>query len=308
MERFKNILFVSCGGKGDMAALARANRLAHGNQARITLVRVVEGLPLAASYFLSSKRATEIQEASEILARNELERLKRHFDGSLQVTTKVLVGKPFVELIRAVNAASHDLIIKPKQAIGEGPALASHDLHLLRKCPCPIWIIKPTQRKPFGKILIAVDPDPSDPERFRLHADLVKLGTSLARNENGKVEVVHAWRLYGETMLRGPRFKLSEAEIKEMEAHEKATRQQWLDTLVAPYFDGNLKVTLVKGQPEVVLNEVIEKKKPDIVVMGTVARTGLPGLLIGNTAEQVLSRINCSILTLKPQGFKSPVL
>jgi nucleotide-binding universal stress UspA family protein len=199
------------------------------------------------------------------------------------------------------------LIIKPKEAIGEGPTLGSDDLHLLRKCPCPIWIINPTQRKPFGKILIAVDPDPSDPERLGLHADLVKLGTSLARNEHGKVEVVHAWRVYGETMLRGPRFKLSDAEINALADNEKATRQQWLDALVAPYADSNIKVTLVKGQPEVVLTEIIERKKPDIVVIGTVARSGLPGLLIGNTAEYVLSRINSSILTVKPRGFKSPV-
>jgi nucleotide-binding universal stress UspA family protein len=307
MERFKNILFVSCGGKNDMAALARANRLALSNQARITLVRVVEGLPLAASYFLSSKRITELQKASATLAGNELKRLQRHFDGSLQVTTQVLTGKPFIELIRAVNAASHDLIIKPKQTTGEDPTLGSDDLHLLRKCPCPIWIINPTQRKPFGKILIAVDPDPSDPERLRLHADLVKLGTSLARNEHGKVEVVHAWRVYGETMLRGPRFKLSDVEINALTDNEKATRQQWLDALVAPYADSNIKVTLVKGQPEVVLTEIIEKKKPDVVVIGTVARSGLPALLIGNTAEYVLSRINSSILTVKPRGFKSPV-
>ncbi|MBE0500573.1 MAG: universal stress protein [Desulfuromonadales bacterium] len=51
----------------------------------------------------------------------------------------------------------------------------------------------------------------------------------------------------------------------------------------------------------------MEKRKPDIVVMGTVARTGLPGLLIGNTAEFVLARISCSILAIKPQGFNTPV-
>jgi nucleotide-binding universal stress UspA family protein len=219
-----------------------------------------------------------------------------------------LVGKPFIELIRAVNAASHDLLIKPKQPTDKGSALDSADMHLLRKCPCPIWIIKPTQRKPFGKILIAVDPDPSNPERLNLHADLVKLGTSLAKHENGKVEVVHAWSLYGEATLRGPRFKMADIEINAMADNEKATRQKWLDALVAPYLNGSVKVTLIKGRPEAALTEIIVKKKPDIVVMGTVARTGLPGLLIGNTAEHVLGRINCSTLTVKPRGFKTPVV
>jgi universal stress protein E len=308
MERFKNILLVSVGARGDMAALVRANRLALSNQAKITFVRVIEGLPPAASYFLSSKQASEILEALQSVARNEIERLKKNFDSSLRVTTRVLVGKPFVELIRAVTSASHDLIIKPKEVTGEAPTLQSVDLHLLRKCPCPIWIVNSGQRKPYGKILIAVDPEPSDPERLALHADLMNIGTSLARKENGKVEVVHVWRMYGESILRSPRFRLSGVEISDIENKEEVIRQQWMDDLVAPHADGNLSMTLVKGQPESALIEIIEKKKPDIVVMGTVARTGLPGLLIGNTAENVLSRIKCSVLALKPRGFKSPVV
>ncbi len=308
MIRFKNLLVVSVGTKGDLAAIARANRLALANQAKITFVRVIEGLPLSASYFLSSKRAGEVQEASEALARKDMERLRKHFDGSLRVTTKVLVGKSFVELIRAVHSASHDLLIKPREVTGESPTLTSVDLHLLRKCPCPTWIVNSGQRKPYGKVLIAVDPDPSDPEKLQLHADLVKIGTSLARKENGKVEVVHVWRLYGESILRGPRFRMSDAEISNMEQKEKAIRQQWLEQLVAPHADDSLKLTLVKGQAEIALSEIIEKKKPDIVVMGTVARTGLPGLLIGNTAENVLSRLKCSVLAVKPRGFTSPVV
>ena len=41
--------------------------------------------------------------------------------------------------------------------------------------------------------------------------------------------------------------------------------------------------------------------------MGTVARTGIPGLLIGNTAESVLSQVGCSVIAVKPDGFVSPV-
>jgi nucleotide-binding universal stress UspA family protein len=45
----------------------------------------------------------------------------------------------------------------------------------------------------------------------------------------------------------------------------------------------------------------------ELLVMGTVCRTGVAGFLIGNTAEGVLDQINCSVLTLKPEGFKTPV-
>ncbi|UUI62888.1 universal stress protein [Aeromonas salmonicida] len=45
----------------------------------------------------------------------------------------------------------------------------------------------------------------------------------------------------------------------------------------------------------------------DLVVMGTVARTGIAGVIIGNTAESVLSQLNCSVFAIKPKGFVSPL-
>ena len=41
--------------------------------------------------------------------------------------------------------------------------------------------------------------------------------------------------------------------------------------------------------------------------MGTVGRTGIQGVLIGNTAETILSNVHCPVLTTKPEGFVSPV-
>jgi len=41
--------------------------------------------------------------------------------------------------------------------------------------------------------------------------------------------------------------------------------------------------------------------------MGTVGRTGIPGLIMGNTAESILNNIGCSVLAVKPPGFVSPV-
>ena len=40
---------------------------------------------------------------------------------------------------------------------------------------------------------------------------------------------------------------------------------------------------------------------------GTVARTGIPGMITGNAAEPLLPQIPCSVLPVKPAGFKSPV-
>lgn len=44
-----------------------------------------------------------------------------------------------------------------------------------------------------------------------------------------------------------------------------------------------------------------------MLVMGTVARTGVAGFFMGNTAENISQRISCSLFALKPKGFISPV-
>lgn len=92
------------------------------------------------------------------------------------------------------------------------------------------------------------------------------------------------------------------------EGQEEATAQA-LGTLLKP-FDidpSSPHVNLIKGAPGYVIPELVGKAQIELLVMGTVCRSGIPGVMIGNTAEQVLSDVDCSVLTLKPDGFKSPV-
>ena len=66
-------------------------------------------------------------------------------------------------------------------------------------------------------------------------------------------------------------------------------------------------VHLLKGDADLVISQLAHKKRMELLIMGTVARTGIPGFLIGNTAEEVLRKVNCSVLTVKPKGFVTPV-
>ena len=45
----------------------------------------------------------------------------------------------------------------------------------------------------------------------------------------------------------------------------------------------------------------------DLLVMATIARSGLAGFLMGNTAERLLPQVTCSVLAVKPDDFKCPV-
>jgi nucleotide-binding universal stress UspA family protein len=62
-----------------------------------------------------------------------------------------------------------------------------------------------------------------------------------------------------------------------------------------------------EGRTEDVIKKVIRDLGVDVVVMGSVARSGIPGFLIGNKAEKILTTINCTVLTVKPDGFDSPI-
>ena len=69
----------------------------------------------------------------------------------------------------------------------------------------------------------------------------------------------------------------------------------------------NYEVTHVRGSPDEVIPQFITENDIDILVMGTVGRSGIPGFVIGNTAENVLQNLNCSLIAIKPNGFMTPI-
>ena len=89
----------------------------------------------------------------------------------------------------------------------------------------------------------------------------------------------------------------------------RATHESWLNGLLARHPLSGIRhnVHLLRGEPAEVIIELAAKRNIDLIIMGTVARTGIPGLFIGNTAESVLRQVDCSVLTVKPMGFVTPV-
>ena len=64
---------------------------------------------------------------------------------------------------------------------------------------------------------------------------------------------------------------------------------------------------LVHGEARERIPELARELRADLLVMGTVCRTGVPGFFIGNKAENVLPHVDCSVLAVKPKGFVTPV-
>jgi len=236
----------------------------------------------------------------------------------VSIDTKVLIGKPFIEIIRQVLRDDHDLIIKCADADSALREIlfSSTDKHLMRKCPCPVWIIKRTERPNYQRILAAVDQDPEDPVKDALNRQILEMSTSMALAEYSETHVVHAWEVFGERLLRSHKWDFSEAEFEAMLEEESAERRRWLEDLVTDYGklpDPNgadapdLHLHVVKGPAQYVVPELARELAVDLVVMGTVARTGIDGFFMGNTAESILGELDCSVMTIKPPGFTSPV-
>ena len=76
----------------------------------------------------------------------------------------------------------------------------------------------------------------------------------------------------------------------------------------ANQFDISVVNTHVEeGLPETVIEQVASKLDAELVILGTVGRTGFSAALIGNTAEHVIDQLNCDVLALKPDGYVSPL-
>ena len=69
----------------------------------------------------------------------------------------------------------------------------------------------------------------------------------------------------------------------------------------------NPKIHLAKGWAHEEIPKLAKELNIDAMVMGTVGRIGVPGFIMGNTAETILSQINCSVVAIKPPGFKTNV-
>ena len=307
MKRFKNILYVFDAQTAvHQDTVQKVVTLARLNDARVSIVRVEERSLVEELGATLSGRFEELAAIAEKQAQTDLEQLIA--DPSwrgIDVSVSLLRGKGFIEVIKKVLRDGHDLVIKEE---GLERGIDQLAMRLVRKCPCPVWIIR-RGGGDFKRILGTVDIVAEHPETQALNRKIVELTYSLAQREQGEAHFLHAWRLEYEVMLRGPRFNVSLQEILEMKNALSGERRAGLEELLQrsqiTALDGHVHIR--EGDSTEVISQALEELDIDVIVMGSVARSGIPGLLIGNRAEELLNSIKCTVLTVKPDDFISPV-
>jgi universal stress protein E len=309
MNRFRNILFVADDSKGEQAALARILQVAHETGATVTVMQVV--MPVAAGIGVGGPiDLNDLQQRVNAEARQRLERLvkscKRSASGPAIVVRE---GIDFIEIIHAVAAGGHDLVAKAATTDRDVSALlfGTLDMHLLRKCPCPVLIMKPRKKIVHARVLAALDIDEHGRKGEALHADILEHAASIAGFEEGSLDILHAWYLPYELNMRKDdkvrRIETVDVLLKDL----RTRRRHRLETLAARWEALEPRIHLVKGPAYQVIPRFTRDHGVELVVMGTVGRTGIQGFFMGNTAEKILRSLNCSVLAIKPKGFKSPV-
>jgi len=310
MKRFKNILLALDPELQQLGALVQGITLARQNRARLRLIVVLKHLPLedlplgthALVRILDGEGLREmIEQRQHKLIEHQLRSLTAD---DLDVTATVQWSHvPFVTIIQEVLRHDHDLLIKTAKP-QRGPAAALFhptDRHLIRKCPCPVWMVRTEQHLAYGRILAAVDPFHSDAVNDSLNRQILELATSQALRDEAELHVAHAFHLRTE-LLRPHDIDLA-AYRRAVEGMHRERLEALLDEFPMPAH----RVHMEEGRPSDVIGLLAIAEQVDLIVMGSLARVGIPGVFMGTTAERILDQVHCDVLTVKPEGFVTPI-
>jgi nucleotide-binding universal stress UspA family protein len=302
MRRFTNILFSPVGETDNPAAIRRVADLARQNRARLTLFGTVPESSRRHRLLHSAEFDAAIESAERLEMAERLGRWGDHLDG-IETDIDVRIGNTALTIIGRVLAGGYDLVVVTTDEDREDHVTIRR---LMRKCPCPVWVIRPTRAK-IQRVMVAIDPQPDEVE---LNRTLLELAAGMYEMHGGELHVVTAWELYGEATMRSSAFASAPAET--IEAYLQAEHDDRLaavDELIAgsTAADAPWQVHLPKGRPGDVVPELVDHHRINLLVIGTLARSGISGLVMGNTAEQVLDHVGCSVIAVKPPGFKSPI-
>lgn len=306
MISLSSILVDEDAGATHHPALEQAAGLARRCGARVKIVDVLPWVPSGVRHFVTPDIEKELIEHR----RERLSALVKDVS-DVPVTTELLRGRPATAVIQEVLRANHHLLVRSHgRDLAESPRpFGAIDMELLRQCPCPVWLVGSRSRATTDqwRILAAVRATTTEPEEQQLNGQILEWALLLKSLGDAELTVLQAWTPYGASLLRS---RMSPDEFSEFIETSRRTEDEALSNFLAPYKERltGAAVELVHGEPEDAITRFVESHGVDVVVMGTVARTGIAGLVMGNSAERVLQRLRGSVFAVKPPGFRSPLV
>ncbi len=294
------------------------NQIVEKNQARLTILDVFDNFD---QYLELLPPSSSVEELKAVVTAERHHEILRHVESYPNIRDRISVsfrfGNPVVETIKEAVTGGYDLVIKAasgKKTLKER-LFGDVALKLLRKCPTPVLIVNPSKSGRFENILASVDPERPDTlveegsQSIRLSKTILETALFMAGLQNSRLDILHCWSLPGETLLSGRRGRMDSQKLQQILELAKNIHTQRLNHLVNEFdFSGiNHSVTILKGEAGKIIVDYADQNKIDLIVMGSIGSSARLGMLIGSTTEKVIDRTRCSVLSIKPPGFKSPV-
>jgi universal stress protein E len=301
MKTPKRILVVISGRHTEHPALERALKFAELDDIHIHLFNSIYEPVMELTDVLSSEHRKEMK--SQYMADRYLymDTLADDLDQKgISCSVNVAWHRELHEAIEdIVDELEPDLVIKRITAdtININPFAMPVDRHLLRYCKAPLLLIRDSHwvDKP---ILAAIDPTVTDTKHIALNHNILEYSKMLAQMTKTQLHSVNTF----ETPNMGPSMDVGWANIDfqsikvdTTNAHKNKMESllKEHDLFINPYH-------VLEGRADIVIPNIAKKIDAQLLILGTVGRTGLSGAFIGNTAEHILANMNCDILTLKP--------
>jgi universal stress protein E len=304
MRRIRRILVaIKDPSASALPAVTKAAQIAEALGAQLTLFHAVAAPAALANEFAQGQLAVEApEERDRELQEGALQRIATRLRRrGLRVATIAERDQPPDQaILREAARCDADLVVVEAHPHhrGHGTYLRLTDWELLRRCPQPLLLVKlaAPYRKP--RVLVALDPDHTFDKPAVLDAQIVGIGSMVARALRGSLHAVHAYLPIDPADLNNGLQSSTAMHEAQKSATASAERKLARATRAAriPKARRHLSPRHVPDAIE----DIAAATGSSLVVLGSVARSGLKHLLIGNTAERVLDHLASDIMLIKP--------
>jgi universal stress protein E len=307
MEKYQKILAIVDPTTEEQKAVNRAIELARKTGASITAFLTIYDFSYEMTTMLSSDER-EAMRKSVINDRTQwLESLLTDLDLSgISIDCRVIWhNRPFEQIIAQVLNNDYDIVIKGTHQHDKFKSVifTPTDWHILRKCPCPVLLVKEHLWPDNGNILAALNISSEEEEHKALNKKITAEAKQLTQVMKANLHLVNSFPGTPVNIaMEIPEFNASDYNHSMLKHHQKAMLAHATAFNIAPE-----NTHIKEGFPEDIIQSIAAKLDAELVILGTIGRTGLSAALIGNTAEHVIDRLNCDVLALKPDGYISPL-
>lgn len=203
------------------------------------------------------------------------------------LSTEVIWNAGWYQAAAHISAReSADLIIKSSYSHKgiQHPLNNRSDFYLIRNAACPVLMTKSGKSHKLETVLAAVALDEKYEEHGTLNNRIISKAKQLSRAAGAQLHLVAA-------LDKAPGL------LNMLIGDEEGLRTE--QELIAERFGvDSSHVHIGKGRAADVIVNSTKSLAPQMLILGTRARKGLKGVLLGNTAEKILDQLEIDVLVI----------